>query len=194
MKSLFRYIVIQIVFLIALESCQEDTDNGSVEVKDTTKLDTVALDSSLIYPNCVPEDSSKDAFGCHNMFFFKPLITDSIYITVTIDPEMVNVTNKCQEFRLPKDGILITYEVSKGHVDSVYFYYCDDFFQLHYAEPSKYPIEAGVLNISSDIDSVLMSSKGFYIKSMLMDARVVHESEVIGFDTVIFNHIWQGYP
>lgn len=164
-----KQIIAFIIILSLFECCSEHPSEP--DTPDT--LDTVQVDSSLIYPRCIEGDSKSGQFGCFNMFFGRILDEDfrnpTKVIAVTIDPAIVSVTRYCQEYDLPREGIKVEYLVSRQHPDSVYFYYCNDLLRTDVGEPIVYEVLSGKIKIASDIDSVTLESRDFYISAELLD-------------------------
>lgn len=186
-----KQLFVLLAILIAFEGCDDEPVIRPGDDKDS--LDTIEIDSSLIYPNCIAYADPEWTGGCENMFFYKALIEDSIYFVVRINSETVLVVNECQEYNLPSRGVSLSLEVSKGYADSIYFNYCNDLRFKEESVPYQYPISSGKLTIAASIDTVHPDSRDFFISAEFTDCVFKMDQMDTLISQVIFYKKKQGW-
>ncbi|MFT7031493.1 MAG: hypothetical protein ACJA2C_002895 [Marinoscillum sp.] len=115
-------------------------------------------------------------------------------VTVSIDPKLITVTNFCQTFEFPQDGIDVKYIVVGKDTDKVYFEYCNETT----IPPDKYGTPLvdsevlGLLSIASSIDTVKPESDFFYISAELMNIEFDRgDNNDSTIQSILFNKILQ---
>ncbi|SNT13103.1 hypothetical protein SAMN05421640_2420 [Ekhidna lutea] len=134
-------------------------------------------------------DDPKDgliAGGCRNIFAYKFLDTkEDISVVIDANPEIFTITNQCENYALPIEGITVSLQLSKKHPDSIYFNFCDDIVYENMAEPFEWPLKSGHLKIVANIDTVSVNSKDFRVSLELNE--IVFNNPNSGKDTLINN-------
>ncbi|MEP4531957.1 MAG: hypothetical protein ABJ004_02650 [Cyclobacteriaceae bacterium] len=190
------FIFFAICSVLAVASCSDD----KVIKKCVVDYDTLGvIDSTLIYPKCIPEASGAAQFGCNNMFFGRVLDENfrdaTKIVTVTIDPSIITVTKFCQEFELPIEGIDIKYQVSRMHPDSVYFNFCNDVIYENEGQPLSYSAKSGYISVVSSIDTVITEPMEYYISARLSNLLFfLNEQKDTIISDVIISKRRQGAP
>ncbi|WP_421873992.1 hypothetical protein [Marinoscillum sp.] len=184
--------------LVTLGGCKEDI--SSPREADTTDIDSVdsslIIDSTLIYPKCIPSASNEyNTSACLNIFFAKAIDNSGTgYVAVAIDPEDVTIGTECQRFELPMDGIEVLYLKSKQNPDSVYFNFCSDACCApNYAEPIKYDLLKGSLEVSSDLEKVTSEMGEFHISARLDTLHFSDGTADTTITNIIVNEITVGW-
>ncbi|MFT7031494.1 MAG: hypothetical protein ACI83W_002296 [Marinoscillum sp.] len=205
-----RYLLIIVVLINFLDGCGSASMEMPNPMDTTNVADSIPLkDSTLLYPNCIQDDKNSFSGGCYNfesldsdfgtpdwgafdIFLYKNIFLDSVYITLHIDPDRILITNTCQEYILSEEsGLRAFYEVTRSHPDSIYFHYCDDFLNILNAEPTRYRLNARI-KLSSDLEIVHSESNGFHISAEMVDVNYnIDEDMVMSLDTVLFYQVWQ---
>ncbi len=189
-----RYsLLILTLYLFGVFGCRQKTQDEIVKDADSLEL---AVDSLQMYPKCIPLHSNKGINGCldlnssehfkeYGMFFFRisgDLLRPKTAIMVKVNQDNINITNRCQSYTLPMDGISVEYQVSREHPDSIYFYYCNDVPRLDVGTPLSYAAYSGELRVASSIDTVTSQDDFFRISAELLDVRFNLENDL---DTLI---------
>lgn len=142
-----------------MESCSIEDIIVPPDIKDTIKID-----STKIYPNCIEEASLLGKAVCihdDQLLVVEELFGDSLYLEALINPTEVLITNSCTYYQLPFDGIEVNIAMKGTNPDSVYFNYCNDVIFDNEGTPIKYPVSKGSMVIAVEVDT-LKSLEGIF--------------------------------
>jgi hypothetical protein len=172
-----------IILLIQLVACGRDKEEIKLkpEIDDTTALVGSGISNCIDSLNITPF-----AGGCLNIFLYSYL-SDSVFLTLKINPEIVDITDTCLVYNFPKDGLEVALEAKGSDPDSVYFNYCNDVI-MDLGTTTIYQATSGTMRIVSDRAHISDTSRSFRLSVILKDI------EFIQLDTIINQIKYYNFP
>ena len=135
-----NFILNILTFLVVFSSCSSPTNKDSNNPEKDNSKD---LQDSITYPDCFSEIDTanlKQGLGCGSIFVYKE--TEKGIITVSIDPDKIELSTYCKEFELT-EGIEINLEiypteiVPKDSIRTIDFCECINFTNAQKRIPLK---------------------------------------------------------
>lgn len=161
------FILNILILLVVISSCSTPTNKGSNNLEKDSSKD---LQGSITYPDCfsdIDTTNIEQGLGCGSIFVYKE--TQEGIITVSIDPNKIELSTQCKEFELT-EGIEINLEiyptksVPKDSIRTIDFCGCIKFTNAQ----KRIPVKAE----SGKITTVILPSRNGVLNAERITVRL----------------------
>ena len=152
------------------------------------------------YPDCISGSGDlAESYGCGNIFVYQFLESTSA-LTVSINSDIIDLTEECQTFTLGFDNpdISVKLEIAGENPDSIYFNYCNDVVLTNLGTTCIYVATSGKLTFSLSEDNPIKKpiwDNYYFITIKITDLNILdsNSGDYIVFEEIIFWNVGVGW-